>query len=210
MTSVASARQLAEQDWVLPALFPEAWDSAARRWYPPDGLGPQAERSIAWLLGRKGWRPPGPEALAKRLSERLQVGPFGGSGLQRLELRHRDRETALRLLSLVHATADQMVRQAAAERADSQINYLRQRLATVDLVEHRRALETLLMDQERRRMLIQADRPYAAALLERPSAPTKADWPNPILAFALVICCGLFSGLMFAFAAQGLRSAPAR
>ena len=207
-TSVAAARQLAEQDWVLPALFPESWDEATARWYPPGGLGPKAERLAARLLGRDGWSPPGPEALAERLGERLQIGPVGGSGLQRIGLRHRDRETALRLLSLVHATADQMVRQSSAARADGQITYLRQRLTAVDLVEHRRTLETLLLDQERQRMLIQADLPYAAALLERPFAPTQADWPNPVLVFALATFCGIFCGLMFAFAADGFRSAP--
>ena len=209
-TSVSAAHRLVEHDWVLPALFPESWNGGDGRWYPPRTLDAQAERWIDWLLGRAAWRPPGPEALAERLEERLGVGPIGGSGLRRIGLRHRDRTTALRLLSLLHATADEMVRETAAARADAQIAYLRERLAGADLIEHRRALETLLMDQERRRMLIQADIPYAAFLLERPSAPTQADWPNPILVVVLATGCGVFVGLFFSFAAEGLRAGSAQ
>ena len=206
-TSVAASRRLAAEAWVLPALFPEAWDGSAQRWRPPDGIGPRIERAAAWLLGRDTWRRPGPEALAERLQQRLSVGPMGGSDMRRITLRHRDRATALRLLSLVHATADDLVREAAAARADAQIAYLRGRLVSADLVEHRRALETLLLEQERQRMLIQADLPYAAELLERPSAPTRAGWPNPFLVLVLAATCGVFTGLTLAFAADGLRTA---
>jgi hypothetical protein len=210
LTSVEMARRLSGADWVLPALFPEAWDAAARRWHPPDGLAARATRAGARLLGRDGWRPPGPEALAERLAERLSVGPVGSSGLRRIGLRHADRETALRLLALLHATADGLVREAAAAGADARIGYLQDRLAEVAQVAHRSALEALLMEQERRRMLIQADLPYAATLLERPAAPPLADWPDPALVLALAAVCGLFTGLTLAFAAEGLsRSADA-
>lgn len=208
LTSVETARRLAETDWVLPALFPDAWDDAARRWHPPNGLAARATRAGARLLGREAWRPPGPEALADRLAERLAVGPVGGSGLRRIGLRHADRETALRLLALLHATADGLVREAAAAGADARIGYLQDRLAEAAQVDHRGALEALLMEQERRRMLIQGDLPYAATLLERPAAPPLADWPDPALVLALAAVCGLFTGLTLAFAAEGL-SRPA-
>jgi hypothetical protein len=210
LTSVEASRRLAREGWVLPAMFPEARDEATGRWHPPPGLGAWAERTVARLLGREAWRPPGPEALAERLHLRLEIGGVGASGLERIRLRHRDRDTALRLLALLHATADGMVREAAAARAEAQIAYVRERLAETDLVEHDRALQTLLLEQERRRMLIQADLPYAAALLEPPTAPPLPGWPNPFAVFCLAAACGVFTGLALAFAADGLGLAAAR
>ena len=55
-------------------------------------------------------------------------------------------------------------------------------------------------------MLIQADLPYAADLVQPPSAPPLPGWPNPVLVLCLAASCGLFAGFVLAFAADGLRA----
>lgn len=210
LTSTETARRLAAEDWVLPAVFPEAWDVAAERWHPPPSLGSRLARAANRALGRAGWHPPGPEALADRLRGRLAVEPVGGSDMRRIGLRHPDRSVAARLLARLHAAADGLIREAAARRADAQIAYIAERLSRAERVEHRRALELLLTEQERRRMLIQADLPFAAVPVEPPSAPPLPGWPDPWLVLCLAAASGLFAGLTLAFAADGLRAAEER
>jgi len=202
LTSVEVARRLSELDWALPALFPDRWDAARGTWRQPGGLG-------AWLggvvLGRPARWPPGPEDLAERLGDRLRIDAVGSTQMRRLVLRHRDRDTAIALLVALHRAADAVLREQAANRADAYIAYLDRQLARTTLAEHRSGLATLLGRQERARMLIAVDLPYAAEPVEAATAPLRPGWPNPVLVLPLAVVAGAAVGLMAAHARHGWR-----
>jgi len=120
-------------------------------------------------------------------------------------LRHRDRDTAIALLVALHRAADAVLREQAANRADAYIAYLDRQLARTTLAEHRSGLATLLGRQERARMLIAVDLPYAAEPVEAATAPLRPGWPNPVLVLPLAVVAGAAVGLMAAHARHGWR-----
>jgi hypothetical protein len=202
LTSVEVARRLAGQEWVLAALFPDRWDATGGGWRPPAGFGRWLKSA---LLGWSTRWPPGPEDLAERLADRLRIETVGGTDMRRLVLRHRDRDTAVALLDDLHRTADAVLREQAANRADAYIAYLDGQLARTTLAEHRSGIAVLLGRQERARMLIAVELPYAAELVEAAAAPMRPSWPDPVLMLPLAALAGAVLGLMAAHARQGWR-----
>jgi len=204
LTSVEVARRLAGEEWVLAALFPDRWDATRGGWRPPARFGQWLKGA---LLGRSTRWPPGPEDLAERLADRLRIHPVGSTDMRRLALRHRDRDVAVALLDALHRTADAVLREQAASRAEAYIAYLDRQLARTTLAEHRSGIALLLGRQERARMLIAVDLPYAAEPVEAANAPPRPGWPDPVLMLPLAALAGAALGLMAAHARQGWRGA---
>lgn len=194
LRTVEIARQLAELDGLMPALFPDQWDAADGAWRPSPALGDRLDRLADRLTGRPGWTPPGPLDLARRIDRLLIDQPVGSSDLRRLTVRHPDREVALRLLAALHATTDAHLRALARHQSAGQIAYLQEQLDRTVRTDHRQALTALLTRQEQRSMLIHGEPAYAARIVDGPVAPARPDWPPPLPILALALALGLLVG----------------
>lgn len=208
LRSVEVARRLIAEPGLLVALFPDQWDAATASWHPPRGPMAQLSALIDRVLGRPGWSPPDAVDLARRLDRLLVDQPVGASGLRRLTLRHRDRETALALLTALHGTTDSLLRSAALRQADAQIAYLHRQFDRTSRAEHRLALTHLLSWQERRLMLIHTDLAFAAHIADPPAAPARPDWPPPLPVLALAAAAGLLVGLCGVMLEAMIRPGP--
>lgn len=202
LTSVPVAERLMADPALLHRLFADRWDEQAAVWRQPGGL----RLLLLALVGREDWLEPDATLVARRLQRLLVVEPLGTGPMRRVWLRHADRSFAVTLVRRVATATDAHLRAEAARRSGAQSEHLRARLAVVTVAEHRRALADLLADQERVSMMIGADLPFAADMVEPPSVGPLPDWPNPLVVVPLAGLAGLAAGA-FAFGVRsGLRT----
>lgn len=214
LTSEAVARRLVEGeggDGLVQDFFPAAWDAEAGTWRPPPGPWPWFLRHARILLGQPAWHPPRPDDVADAIAKRLTMDRVRGTAMRRLGFLHRDREQALTILGALRFSADAILREAALERVDAQIAYLSDQRDQVSLAVHTEALDWLLRRQERERMLLSVNLPYAAAIIEPVTAGHMPDWPDPVLVLPLATAAGAAFGTLSAlFIARRTGNAASR
>ena len=140
--------------------------------------------------------------LAEYLSKRVRLEPVGNSPLRRMTYYHPDPVFAAYLLTRLHLITDMLIRQGIRIETQERIAYLQDALSRTANPDHRRALTDLLMEQERLRMLVSIEQPYAASVVEPSSASVKPEWPD----FSLVLVVFSLLGGLFGFTLFGFRS----
>jgi uncharacterized protein involved in exopolysaccharide biosynthesis len=213
LTSVPLARRLTASDRgeaVLPAMFPESWDAVDETWRPPPGPAAWLARQARTLLGRPAWQPPGAEELAEEFGRRLTVDRVGSTAMRRLGFFHRDRAQAAAILAALQRGADAMIRDTALRRADAQIAYLADQRDAVALAMHDEALTWLLRREERRRMMLSVDLPFAATVIEPVTVGRDPARPDPVLVIPLATAAGLAAGVLLALLLARAAGGPAQ
>lgn len=152
--------------------------------------GISLDKSFRLGMGKKDWSA---GALSEYLSEHVDLQPVNGTSLRRLVYLHPNRDFAIYLLSRLHAVTDSLIRENIFEETSERISYLKTAIRETRNPENRKTLTTLLLEQERLRMLVSIDQPYAAAVIEPAASGSKPAWPDPlfltlsfVLAFAFV------------------------
>lgn len=147
-----------------------------------------------------------PEELADYLEARVTLQPVGSTAMRRMIYLHPSREFGVYLLHSLHRITDEMIRGKVREEATARINYLQQESYKTDNPDHRRALTALLLDEERLLMLASIDQPYAAAIIEPPSAGVRTVWPDAMMIMPVM----MFAGALCGFLLHGVFSAHSR
>lgn len=165
--------------------------------------GLSQDRAFRFSGTEKTWTP---AKLAEYINRRVIFEPVGETALRRVRYMHPDPEFAAFFLQRLHAVSDGLIRHNARREVNGRIDYLRGELEKTRNPDHRRALADLLMEQERLRMLVSIDQPYAAAVVEPAFAAPSLRWPDALFVFAAFAGAGALAG----FAVFSLRpSSPA-
>lgn len=135
-----------------------------------------------------------PGDLAHYLYHHVGIEPVGLTSSRRISYTHTDPDFAVRLLKHLHTIADETIRQKAGAETTERIAWLRKELTQSSNPDHRQALVSLLMTQERQRMLVAMDQPYAAQIIEPPATARERSWPNIPLVIALSTLLGAVAG----------------
>lgn len=146
-----------------------------------------------------------PSALAEYIDRRVRIDAVGATPMRRMTYLHPDGKFAAYFLRALHHVTDGLIRQKIRQEATQRVRYLQEAAATTSNPDHKRALTTLLMEQERLLMLVSIDMPYAASVVEPPAAGSIPAWPEP----ALVILAAVFAGAVLGFAIFGFVEAAA-
>lgn len=116
-----------------------------------------------------------PEKLSAYLKDRVTIEPVSGTPLRRLVYYHPDAEFSKRFLGLIHHVADSQIRQSVMRDV-----------------------------QERLRMFVSLDQPFAAAIVEPPSSSEKPSWPDPYLIYPISLLAGFLVGfILFGYRKNG-------
>ncbi len=137
-----------------------------------------------------------PALLSEYLEKRVALEPVRGSALRRFVYWHRNPAFSAYLLGRIHDLTDRHIRSDIREEATQRVQYLRGAIDDTHNPEHRRALTTLLMEQERLRMLVSIDQPYAASVIEPATTEAKPGWPDYYLLFPVCMLLFAFMGFM--------------
>jgi hypothetical protein len=136
------------------------------------------------------------EHLAAYIEKHVRLESVGATPQRKLVYAHPDRTFAAYFLHRLHKVTDELIRQKLRQEAEQRIRHLQQAITETANPEHRRNLTSLLMEQERLRMLVSIETPYAASVIEPPAADIKASWPDAALLFPAFIFAGALAGFV--------------
>ena len=136
------------------------------------------------------------ESLSAYIKKRVHLDPVGASSLRQLSYMHSNGAFAKYFLYALHNEADNIIRTRLQAETSERISYLQDNIAATNNPEHRRALASLLMEQERLRMLASIETSYAASVVEPPSTLPKPAWPSKSLIILSFLTAGFILALM--------------
>lgn len=202
---VIKALDDAEQGAFLRTLYADQWNEAEQQWAPPLAATYFIRAFIQTLVGQSFWSPPTYVLAAKDLQHHIKVEPIGVSAMRKISYRHSDREFAVFVLNNLYLKTDHYLKKQARKRTKAEIDYLKKALASISVIEHRRALTSLLAMQEQTQMMIAVDLPFAADQIEKATASSMPDWPNPFSVLAVFLAAGLIAGLFVVYVLETAR-----
>jgi len=141
-------------------------------------------------------QPLNPAILAEYLGDTIKIQPVSGTNFRRITYQHPSPDFAAYILQQIHAQADTILRTETNAHASTRIAYLKDAITRTANPEHRRALTTLLLEQERLKMLSSIDQAYAAAIIEPASSGAKPHWPGKTLTLTLLAALGALLGFL--------------
>ncbi len=141
------------------------------------------------------------DLFTEYLQKRVHLVPVSGTHLRKLVYLHPNPDDARYVLGRIHTITDEIIRARILSETNERIRYLGGMLSQVNHPDHRRSLAALLMEQERIKMMVSLDQPYAATVIEPPFSSGRAAWPDRYLLFAVFIFIGFLSG----FVLHGIR-----
>lgn len=140
--------------------------------------------------------------LSEWMMRHVRIETVGHAPIRRISVDHPDPAFAVALLERLYTETDRMIRADLGERTRARADHLRRTLDDVRHPDHRRALLSLLMEQEHILMIAAMDEPFAAVMIEPPVVAPRTVWPRRGLTFALFIVAGMFVG----YVVSGLRA----
>ncbi len=160
--------------------------------------GVSSDLAFEFSKPRNDWNA---QSLSEYLKKRIRLEPVSGTPLRRLIYLHPNKEFAVEMIKRIHRITDEMIRARILVETNQRIDYLSSSLSKTTNPEHRRSLANLLMEQERLKMFVSLDQPYAASIIEPAFVSSRPRWPDPYIIYSVFI----FIGLLFGFVVYGLR-----
>jgi hypothetical protein len=136
----------------------------------------------------------GAEDLSERMMKKIRIEPVGNTAMRRIIFDHPDKDAGIKILDQIYMHADRMIRADVSGRAMARATYLKELLPTVQHPDHRRAVTSLLMEQEHILMILAMDEPFAAIQNEAPYASVKPVWPQKNIIFSAFAVFGMMAG----------------
>ncbi len=156
----------------------------------------QNDRRFVFSKTREKWDA---QSLSEYLNRRVQLDPLSGdSSLRRLSYAHPDKKFAAELLTRLHRITDEMIRSRILAQTNQRIKYLEDALAGTSNPDHKRSLASLLMEQERQKMMVSLDQPYSADIVEPAFVLSRTHWPDPYIIYPVFVFLGLVFGYIVA------------
>jgi len=201
------ADQLAKDPTIMHTLFASEWDEATQSWREPAMSKSDANyKAIYDWLGFPSvpWHAPDSESLLQILGQLINVEqdprrPYVAT----VVVTYYDPQFAMKLLTDLHKTADNALRQKAIRRTTDYIAFLNNLLSRVTVAEHRTSIAQSLSEQEKTAMIAQSGSAYAAEPFERPWVSSIPVSPKPLPALSEGIFLGALAGSFLALLKWG-------
>ncbi|MEZ5814473.1 MAG: hypothetical protein R3E13_07150 [Alphaproteobacteria bacterium] len=160
---------------------------------PEITAGLAQDKAFVFSDVERGWSA---EKLAEYIARRVEIDPVGETRLRGFRYLHPDKDFAVMFLRRLHNITDGLIRHGLRKDVNERIAYLNEALSETMNPEHRRAMTDLLMEQERLKMLVSIDQPYAASVVVPAASSVKVIWPDPALVYSALMAVGAFLGFV--------------
>lgn len=175
---------------VLQMIYADRWDGERHDWNPPGFLS-----RIKYIVTGQPSRSIDTYKLDDFLAGHLSYSQIQQTPFYTVTYTYGNRADAERMLSLVLASADSIVRTAHLVRAQQQIKYLEGKLQQVTIEQHKQVLSNLLLEQERTVMLAQSGSSFAFEFVRPVSSSPAPTSPKPLLVIGLFSLLGMLAGV---------------
>lgn len=138
-----------------------------------------------------------PQMLSDYLDHEVRLEPVADTESVRLVYRHPDPLFGEKLLRNLVKIGDQLIRLDVRKDVDARVDWLKRELKMTLNPDHRQALTRLLMAEERRRMLLSIETPYAVSIVEEATSSPRPVYPSRALLILILMAGGLFAGSAF-------------
>lgn len=177
---------------LLPQLFPELWDTVAKRWTVPPDEVPTATRGYK-LFDR----------------EIRTVAEDQLTGLITISIEHQDRAVVAQWANLLVQDLNAFISRRAIAEAEQSLQYLNDELARTEGLEVRLGITKLIDQQLQEIMLANVRHEYVFRVVDPAMQPEKKSYVRPRRVFMIAVAAivGLLLGL---FVALGRNAFAAR
>ena len=192
LDSTRLTERLDQKYGLIKEIYPEQWDDQTKQWREPGGLVEAFKRALYGFFGLPAWVPPTSRALSDDLVKRVHKDRDKDTSSYSLTYQNRDPQLATRVLQLMYAETEDMLREDQLRQAESSIAYINQRLQAVSINDYRTMLIGFLAEQERDRMVLEnRSIPVAAINVDPVTATDKPISPKPVIVFLVATVVGL-------------------
>lgn len=140
-----------------------------------------------------------PEELSEYLAKKIKIDTIGATSNRRIIYHHPDPAFAAKLLTILRKADDQIIRTSVKTETETKIDWLKSELTKTLNPDHRKAIAQLLLSEERRRMLLSLETPYAVNVVEEASSLPKPVIPNKFFIVFMLLGAGLGMGALIAY-----------
>lgn len=184
LASQGFARDFIMKHDLMPVLFPDQWDAAAKHWRP-------------------GKKPPSVEEAVKKFTlEVRSLAEDKKNGLVTLTMEWRSPELVAQWANGMVEMVNERLRTEAINNANESIEYLEKELAKTGVVELRQAIYQLIEQQVNNAMVANVQREYAFHFIDKAVVPESRVSPKR----TVMTIVGAIFGLFIAAVAVLLRS----
>lgn len=175
-------RFIADRD-LLPVLFADRWDSAAKRWKVEAG----------------GQAPTARDAYGRFKDDLLKIAADKKSGLVTVAIEWGNPAQAAEWVNELVARLNNYRQREAIREAQKSIDYLKRQLAQTSVIEMQQSIFNLIEAQTKSIMLANVREEYAFKVIDPAVAPEKKIRPKRAQIVALGVVAGFFGGIFLAF-----------
>lgn len=207
LTSRAAANSLARgRPDLMHRVFDREWDGPHRAWRPPIGIMVSVSKGLKSALGFDDpWRPPDGERLQTLLQRQIVIDRDRDKRITVISIATADPRLGRDLLSSLHGTVDDYMRQKSLLRAEAYVVFLKGELQSVTVEDYRMSLLQTIAQQEKLRMVAHTTLPFAADPFGPPTTLARPTSPSPLITLAIAVVVGLLGGITLAFVRDGRR-----
>jgi len=175
-------------------VFEREWDAKTGTWHQPQGLASLVKGWFLRMNGMPAWQPPTVERMRAYLRRRVSASTDRETGHLTVTYSYKDPQFARSFLLETYRISDEILRKQRREALDTYATYISRRVGGVTVEAYRAQLVSLLVDIERRRMLVESNTPFAGEILDPPVIPALPSSPQPLLLMIAGLVAGLCAG----------------
>ena len=181
---------------LLQKVFSGSWDSEANAWIQPVLDNKSIRSRIRKYFHYNSPRLPDLGTLANYVGGSVQIKNILDTPFFNIVVEHNDRDFALYLLEIVYKEADELLGERSRSKQARDRRYIKEQLAKSQLLEVRSNLLAMMMQQEQKSMLINAEPPYTINILELPWVSALPEEPNLTRIIGIPMAVALAFGLI--------------
>ena len=199
------SEDVAKKESLLRKIFKDEWDEKNKEWKQEFGITSIVANNIKRIMGFPSiqWKKPNGDRVHDYVNKELKIIKDINSPVIIIGMEHKNPEIAAEMITEIHKTTDNILRKRELIKSQKNIEYLINKIKNVDLAEHKIALSSALLEQERKQMMAGSGAPYAAEIFEKANYSLKPSSPNPIITILLLLFIGIIFGVYLSFTKLG-------
>ena len=190
------AAHLQQKYGLLQKVFSGSWDNEAHAWIQPVRDNNSIRSRIRKYFHYNSPRLPDIGTLANYVGGSVQIKKIKDTPFYNIVVENNDRDFALYLLEIVSKEADELLGERDRRKQVRDRRYIEEQLEKSQLLEVRSNLLAMMMQQEQKSMLINAEPPYTINILELPWVSALPEEPNLARIIGIPMLTALAFGLI--------------